>query len=195
MIPATITLSGNGRVIRLLPAAPLAPSTAHSIQLTSGLRDLQGTSFGGQTLFNFTTGTTADTAPPTVTSVTPPNGAASVGVNGLVKVQFSEPVNPITVSGTSVRVSGGTVTLVPMSLSFDTTNTQVTFTPPGDAGRDGDDRRHQRRGRSFRERGGARDVAVHHEDGRRPDAPQIRAPTCSAARPVCRSTPRSPSIQ
>lgn len=66
---------------------------------------------------------------PTVTAVTPPNGVMNIGNNAIIRVAFSKPINPLSVSGTTIQVSGGAVTLMPASISFDTTNMQVTFTP------------------------------------------------------------------
>ena len=42
----------------------------------------------------------------TVLGVSPPNGATAVGVNALLVVTFSEAVNPLTVDGSTIQVTG-----------------------------------------------------------------------------------------
>ena len=77
----------------------------------------------------FTTGTATDSTAPTVVSVGPPTGATDVGVNALVVVTFNKAVNPISVTGATIQISGGGQTEIPSSISFDPTNTTVTITP------------------------------------------------------------------
>src|SRR5439155_23759372 len=101
-VPTTISARADGRVIRLVPLAPLAAHTAYQIELTSGLQDASGrTASRGETLGGFTTGAATDGQPPVVTAVMPLNGASEIDANALIQVSFSEPINPSTVDGTS----------------------------------------------------------------------------------------------
>jgi len=129
VVGSTVSLVGGGRVIRVVPTSPLAASTGYFVEVTSGVRDLQGTPAPFEDLLNFTTGTASDGVAPTVLGVAPPDGATGVGVNALIVVTFSEAVNPLTVSGSTIRVTGGGFTVVPASVSFTGSNTQVTVTP------------------------------------------------------------------
>ena len=69
---------------------------------------------------------TAGTTPPTVTTVTPSDGATGVAVSAAPTTTFSQAVVPSTVTFT-VKDSAGTA--VPGSVSFNTANTVATFTP------------------------------------------------------------------
>ena len=77
--------------------------------------------------------TTVDLAlvaqPPTVVSITPADGAASVALSDPVVVRFSEPVAPATVTAQAVMLTGpsGPVTA---SLSLTSNNTVATLRPP-----------------------------------------------------------------
>ncbi|MGH9348402.1 MAG: Ig-like domain-containing protein [Vicinamibacterales bacterium] len=128
VVASTVSLRGD-RTIRLVPSAPLDASAPYAFIVTTGVRDLQGTAMAFDFAFGVTTGDAIDSVPPATAAVTPPAGATNVGINALVRVSFSEPINPLTVSGSTIRVSGGSLTLMPASISFNSTNTEVTITP------------------------------------------------------------------
>jgi hypothetical protein len=134
LVPSTVTLLASGNTIQIKPNSPLAAgtsptSTYYYVYLTTGLQNSSGVPFAGYN-FYFYTGATADTTAPTVLGVAPPNNQQNVGLNGLVEVTFSKPINPLTVTSTTVSLSyGSTPTQIPTTVTFDTTNTYVTFTP------------------------------------------------------------------
>jgi methionine-rich copper-binding protein CopC len=89
----------------------------------------------------FSTGTAADLTAPTVGAVNPVDGATGIFTNQTVTVQFSEPLNPATVTAASVALtaggspvavqrtvtnSGSAVVLVPDQLLSPTTTYTVT---------------------------------------------------------------------
>ncbi|MGN6593989.1 MAG: Ig-like domain-containing protein [Terriglobales bacterium] len=64
--------------------------------------------------YNFSTNAGGDTTPPSVTSATPPDGATGVPLNAVVVLQLSQPLDPTTVSSSSLGLSpavAGTVSL------------------------------------------------------------------------------------
>ncbi len=74
----------------------------------------------------FTTTSPGDTTPPTVTTVTPPNGTSSVSTAVAPTVSFSEAVQPATVAF-KVTNSGGTA--VAGTTTYSSTTNTATFTP------------------------------------------------------------------
>src|SRR4029077_13108741 len=66
----------------------------------------------------FTTGTATDTTAPTVVAVSPLNGTSNVGVNAFVLVKFSKAIDPVSVTGSTVQISGGGQTVVPVTITF-----------------------------------------------------------------------------
>ncbi len=129
VVPAAVTLVRDGRVIRVVPGAPLAAGVQHFVQVTTGLRDLDGQA--PAFVFNrfFTTGAAADGGRPRVVSLSPPDDEAGVGLNAHVRVLFDESVNPLTVSGTTVLVTGGGGALVPCTIAFGATDRDVLIVP------------------------------------------------------------------
>ena len=69
-----------------------------------------------------------DTAPPTVLSATPSNGATGVAVNTGISVTFSEPMNAATITTTTFTVKTGS-TAVPGTVIY--SGATATFTPTG----------------------------------------------------------------
>ena len=126
-IAGTLSLVGNGKVVQFQPSSALP--AGHNFQVTAqNLTNTNGVAAPVAYLY-FTTGTASDSTAPTVVSVGPPNGVTGVGVNALVVVTFNKAVNPISVTGATIQISGGGQTEIPSSIAFDSTNTTVTITP------------------------------------------------------------------
>ena len=71
---------------------------------------------------------TSDTTGPTVVSHVPATGATGVNVNSSVKVTFNEPLNPSTVSTSTIELRQGS-TLVPSTISYDAATLTATLLP------------------------------------------------------------------
>jgi hypothetical protein len=112
----TLSVTGNGQVINIAPTSNLAASTTYSAQviLVTNVDSVPVQRF----TLTFTTGTATDTVAPNVLTVAPPDSATNIGTNAGVSVNFNKPVNPVSVSGSSIQLSGGSVTAVPSSISF-----------------------------------------------------------------------------
>jgi hypothetical protein len=129
LVPATVSLTGGGRIVRIVPSATLTASTYYYIDITTGIRDFDGAAPAAPLSQYFLTGTGTDLVSPMVLSVSPPNGATGVGVNAAIRIRFGEAVNPLSVNGASVLVTGGGTTVVPSSIAFATANDEVTIVP------------------------------------------------------------------
>jgi len=129
-IPSTVNLLNGGTVVQITPSAPLQASTFYFVQINSGLQGANGLAFPfTQDVLFFETGAAVDTVAPTVISVSPPNGSVKVGDNAQIRVVFSKPVNPLTVNGGSIQLTGGGTTAVADSISFSNNNQSVVLVP------------------------------------------------------------------
>jgi hypothetical protein len=129
-VATTVSLVGGGSIIKVVPKSALTANTSYYLQLTTGIQGTNGLAFGNPVnITSFTTGTGPDTTAPTILSVSPPNGSTNVGDNAQVVVFFSKPVNPLTVSGSSIQLTGGGITEVPDSISFSNNNQNVQLVP------------------------------------------------------------------
>ena len=84
------------------------------------------TNYWVDVVFNSATG---DTTPPTVTSVTPSNGATGVAVNTAVTATFSEAMTASTITASTVSLRDATNALVTSNVSYNTATNVVTLTP------------------------------------------------------------------
>ena len=128
-VMGSVLLSGDGRTLTFIPEMAFETSTEFTVTV-SGVVDWAGNLVTDYSS-SFTTSASAipDTIRPTVSGVMPSNGSVDVPVDTVIEVQFSERLDPLTVTDStfyldrinSVRVSGD------LALSAD--GLTVTFTP------------------------------------------------------------------
>jgi hypothetical protein len=126
-VGATVNYDTANGIGTLTPSAPLAASTTYTVTVTA-VKDLAGNQLAGPVVWSFTTAGPADTTPPTVTSVTPANGATGVILPTAVAVTFSEPIDPstLTTSTFTLRTPAG---VVPATISYNVGTRVATLTP------------------------------------------------------------------
>lgn len=115
------------------PADYLGSSTedvTYAVYLNDAIRDVSGDTVldSGGYLWYFTTGTTVDTTPPTVTNVTPIDGSTK-DRNITVQVTFNEAIDPTSSTGTRTADSGfsnvqivGTTSTAPVAGEYSISN-------------------------------------------------------------------------
>ena len=102
------------------PDAALEPSSNYVATLRRSATDLAGNALAADLVWGFTTGSGADTSPPTVLIVSPANEATQVPRGSELAVTFSEPIYPFvygSIDGVLVEVAidytTNTVRLIP----------------------------------------------------------------------------------
>ena len=126
----TLSLVGGGQVINIAPTSNLVAGSQYFAYVSYGgnVTNTDGVAVQAYEL-NFTAGTTTDTAAPTISSIAPPDTAANIGTNAGVSVNFNKAINPVSVTGSSIQLSGGSVTEVPSSISFTPDYTRTMIIP------------------------------------------------------------------
>ncbi len=71
----------------------------------------------------------ADTTAPTVTLVTPANGATGISTGTMVTATFSEPMNAGTINGTTFELRAPGNVLVPATVTYDPDNNKAILSP------------------------------------------------------------------
>ncbi len=128
-VAGAIQVDPTGTTVSFVPQGFLAVGRTFSVSVSSTVEDYAGNSVSGSgTSFNFATSFTADTTAPQMLSTSPSNGATAVPLNALIILEFSKPIDVISVSGLLVE-SGGQP--VPGAIALSNSNQQVTFTPLG----------------------------------------------------------------
>ncbi len=109
-VAGTVTYAAAANTAIFAPTANLLPSTQYTGTISIAAQSQAGHALASSYVWNFTTGTTTDVTPPTVTVTLPASGATAVPTNQKVTATFSEVMDPatITASGTfTLAVAGG----------------------------------------------------------------------------------------
>ena len=77
----------------------------------------------------FTTSTGPDTTPPTVSAVSPTNGAAGVNINANVTATFSEGMDPATISDSTFQLKDAANNIVPATVTYSAAARTATLDP------------------------------------------------------------------
>jgi hypothetical protein len=129
-VAGVVSLDTTGITAIFTPSSTLALSTLYTATITTGARDTFGNALASDFVWTFTTGTTTClTGPPTVISVTPPNGSSGICPNTVVVATFSEAMNPATINTTTFTLTGPGTTPVAGAVTYDAPSHVATFTP------------------------------------------------------------------
>ena len=128
-LAGTVTLDSTSTIATFTPTNPLPVGRQINVYINQSgqIADLVGNKLAGGPQYNFSTGFSSITTPPSVTGYSPQNGDAGISVNAQVMIQFSTPINEISaingvlVTQNSVAVAG--------AFSFQNGDTQLIFTP------------------------------------------------------------------
>ncbi|MBC7919259.1 MAG: Ig-like domain-containing protein [Rhodoferax sp.] len=124
-VPGTLSYSGRDAVFT--PTNVLAIQTVYTATVkggTGGVKDLAGNLMASDYVWSWTTVSSVDVAPPTVSTVSPANGATNVPLNSAVNATFSEPMDPLTINSASFMVAG-----VSGTVNYNAQTQVATFTP------------------------------------------------------------------
>jgi len=115
-------------VINIAPTSNLVSGSQYQVYVTGSVQNTDGLAVQAYG-YNFTAGTATDTAAPTITTLAPPATSTKIGTNAGVSVDFNKAINPVSVTGSSIKLSGGSVTEVPSSISFTTDYKRTMIVP------------------------------------------------------------------
>ena len=130
VLTAPVSYNTATRVATLNPAANLVAGTVYTATVRGGTidpraKDAQGVAMTTDKVWSFT----IETNPPTVTSTTPVNGAAGVSRTANVRANFSEAMDPASVSATTIELRDSSNVVVPCVVTLSTNGRTVTLNP------------------------------------------------------------------
>ena len=125
----TAQLSAGGTILTLVPNSILLPAVQYQVTV-AGVQDAAGDTMAGSVTHAFTTGHAIDLVAPQVVSVTPLTNA-TVGTNPLLKIVFSEPINPISATNFAIYDYGTGRYVNQVSLTWSADLKSVVFNYPG----------------------------------------------------------------
>src|SRR4028119_1940260 len=131
-----VTVSGSQLTIN--PIANLAPGTDYYVEIANGaITDIAGNNYAGITgdsTWNFTTEGTADTTPPTASSLSPADNATGVGAADNLVINFSEAIQKGTGNLEIKKLSDNSVveTIAATADNVIVSGSQLTINPIAD---------------------------------------------------------------
>jgi hypothetical protein len=123
-VPGSVTYSGVTGLFK--PNAVLSANTAYTATISTGAKSAAGKAMVSNYSWQATTGSSADTTRPTVSSTTPTNAQSGVSLGGSVAVTFSKPIDPSTLTTTTFTLKRGTTAVAGVVAYSGVT---ATFTP------------------------------------------------------------------
>ena len=124
-VAGSLGLDTTGERARFSPSAPYRDFERISVKVTTGVEDLVGKPLAHEVVSSFVT---ADSTPPSTLSFSPVPSARDVALNAVVRVVYSEAVDPTAFAGPPIAVSRAGVQLNGRT-DFLFNNTVVVFTP------------------------------------------------------------------
>ena len=125
VIAGTVDYSGVTGTFN--PTGDLDITTTYTVTVRVGATDLVGNALAADYVWSFTTGSTADTTAPMVTYTVPANDALDVVANRSIRANFSEAMNPNSLTAATFTVAGPDSTSIAGVVTY--TASQATFTP------------------------------------------------------------------
>ena len=123
--PGSWNVSADGRTATFTPAAPYSDFTQVNVKVTTGIKDRVGRSPKSVFVAGFQT---TDSVPPALLSASPTAAAIGVSLSSVVRISYSEAINPAAFTSPAIAVSlnGSPVT---GTISSILNNTALVFTP------------------------------------------------------------------
>lgn len=142
-VAGSVGYSGASRTATFTPTGgTLASNSAFTATISTAATDLAGNALAGNTallpaagnqVWSFSTSASTDLVAPTVTTISPVDGAAAVCLGTVVSATFSEPIDPTTL-GTTTFVLTDAGVAVPGAVSYNAASQVASFTPTAVAG-------------------------------------------------------------
>jgi hypothetical protein len=134
-VPATVSYNPTNFTTVLQPNGPLGQLQTYTARVeggTPGVTDVAGNPLPSRYEWTFITSATnleVETTPPTVSSVSPVNGATGAGVGTVVTVTFSDAMAPTSISGSTITLQDAQNNAVGATVSYNSSTFTATLTP------------------------------------------------------------------
>ncbi|MFZ1756163.1 MAG: carboxypeptidase regulatory-like domain-containing protein, partial [Caldilineaceae bacterium] len=125
LVSGSRALNGAGDRLTFTPSTAYPDFATVNVKVKSGVKDLSGKNLSAEFAGSFTT---QDTTPPSITTFSPADNAQNVALESVLRVQYSEALNPAAYSAPAVQLfkSG---TAVAGRIDFIQNNSVIVFTP------------------------------------------------------------------
>jgi hypothetical protein len=126
--PVAGTVGYAGGVATFDPAVDLSPGLVYTAAINTAAADAAGNTLAAPHVWTFSTRSLIDITPPTVVATLPTDGATEISPDVILSVEFSEPMDPATVSNATFTLRKNDT---PVDGTVGYSGTTATFTPLG----------------------------------------------------------------
>jgi hypothetical protein len=107
------TVSYTGTTATFTPLSALEDNTVYTGTVTTGVKDVAGNALAANFTTSFTSAAaiSVDKTPPTIVSVNPGINATSVALNSVITANFSESMNPASITSSTFTLKQGTTVI------------------------------------------------------------------------------------
>lgn len=109
VVAGTVTYSGT--TASFTPNSPLSSGGVYTATITTGAKNTTGIALAANYVWNFTTVVSQTATAPTVTSTDPANNDTGVSLNKVIKANFSQVMDPASITGATFTLKQGNTTV------------------------------------------------------------------------------------
>ena len=130
-VAGTVSYNTASRTATFDPDTVMAGNTVHTVYLTAGITDTDGTALAAQN-WSFQTAAGVDSTPPTVTITSPVDATTNVLLAANIAAVFSESMDPASINSTTFTLKNDRTSVeVEGTVSYSESNKTATFDPTG----------------------------------------------------------------
>jgi hypothetical protein len=119
------------KTVTITPSASLATSTVYTVTIkggAAGVKDVSGNALTTDYNWSFTT-EVGDIIPPTVSSVTPVNGATGIPASTTASAIFNEAMDATTINSATIELRNASNVLITAAVSYNAGTKTTTLSP------------------------------------------------------------------
>lgn len=128
-VAGSVVFNTTDNIATFAPSSNLPPNTKLTATITTGAQDAAGVALASNFAWTFTSGASADTTAPTVSSTNPVNAGTAVPINQKISAVFSEAMDPASITASTFTVTGPGATPVPGAVTYTAIGNAAIFTP------------------------------------------------------------------
>src|ERR1041385_962337 len=131
-VAGVVAFSNGDQRMTFMPTIALSANTTYTVAIAASVTDVAGNALDNPKTFTFQTGPTTDTVRPSVVLVDPSSNASGVETNALMRVQFSERIDPVSVTNGTIQVIvSNTGIAIPGTVTASADGLSATFVSGG----------------------------------------------------------------
>ena len=123
-VSGTVEYNAGNRIAVFTPDDTLNAGENYRATIANSVEDLNGSNLASDYIFNFSTGAGPDNISPNITNVTPGEDAVGALIDNVVTIQFSKPINPLTLTHETFSLSESS----PNSINYNWYTLRATLT-------------------------------------------------------------------